>query len=132
MDIPVDRLTIRYSRASGPGGQHVNKVSTRVEVRFVLADADWIPTPARLRIQARLANQLTRDGELIVTSDRYRQQSRNLADCIAKLSALLDAAAYRPPTRRPTRPSRAAKARRLDSKRRLSTKKRNRSWRPDD
>jgi len=132
VDIPVDRLTIRYSRASGPGGQHVNKVSTRVEVRFVLAEADWIPEVARRRIQARLASQLTRDGELIVTSDRYRQQSRNLADCLNKLSALLDAAAYRPPTRRPTRPSRAAKARRLERKRRLSAKKRSRAWRPDD
>jgi ribosome-associated protein len=130
MDIPRDRLTIRFSRASGPGGQHVNKTSTRVEVRFVLAEADWIPAPTRTRLGLREANRINADGELMVTSERHRSQSANIDECLAKLAAMIEAASRPPKRRKPTKPSRAAKQRRLTAKKQHGQRKQQRAWHP--
>uniref|UniRef100_A0A8D2GFZ0 Large ribosomal subunit protein mL62 n=1 Tax=Theropithecus gelada TaxID=9565 RepID=A0A8D2GFZ0_THEGE len=82
-DISLDRLTISYCRSSGPGGQNVNKVNSKVEVRFHLATADWIAEPVRQKIAIMHKNKINRLGELILTSESSRYQFRNLADCLS-------------------------------------------------
>ncbi|XP_040845635.1 peptidyl-tRNA hydrolase ICT1, mitochondrial isoform X4 [Ochotona curzoniae] len=91
-DIPVDRLTISYSRSSGPGGQNVNKVNSKAEVRFHLATADWIAEPVR----HKMAVMINRSGELILTSESSRYQFRNLADCLQKIRDMIAEASQMP------------------------------------
>ncbi len=116
--IPAAELAITYVRASGPGGQNVNKVASKAVVRFGLRTTTAIPADARARALARLASRLTQDGELIVTSSATRDQGRNRAAALARLAMLLAAAVTRPRPRRPTRPSQGAVERRLDVKHR--------------
>ncbi|XP_036938348.1 peptidyl-tRNA hydrolase ICT1, mitochondrial [Acanthopagrus latus] len=94
--IPVDRLTVSYSRSSGPGGQHVNKVSTKAEVRFHVHTADWIPEVVRQKIFEKNKNRINKAGELLVTSELSRSQQRNLTDCIQKISAIIAEASEKP------------------------------------
>ncbi|KAE8284628.1 Peptidyl-tRNA hydrolase ICT1, mitochondrial [Larimichthys crocea] len=94
--IPVERLTVSYSRSSGPGGQHVNKVSTRAEVRFNVKTADWIPEDVRRKIFEKNKNCINKAGELLVTSQLSRSQQRNLSDCIQKISAIIAKASEKP------------------------------------
>lgn len=131
MDLPRDRLTIRFSRSGGPGGQNVNKVETRVEVRFALDAADWIPAPVRARLRRLAAERINREGELIITSSRHRSQSRNIEDCLEKLKELIQAASRRPRKRIPTKPTGGARERRLEGKKQRGDTKRGRSWRPE-
>uniref|UniRef100_A0A8D2CNQ9 Large ribosomal subunit protein mL62 n=1 Tax=Sciurus vulgaris TaxID=55149 RepID=A0A8D2CNQ9_SCIVU len=95
-DIPLDRLTISYSRSSGPGGQNVNKVNSKAEVRFHLATADWIAEPVRQKIALRHKNKINRAGELILTSESSRYQFRNLADCLQKIRDMIAEASQMP------------------------------------
>ncbi|XP_070245148.1 large ribosomal subunit protein mL62 isoform X2 [Bos mutus] len=88
-DIPVDRLTISYCRSSGPGGQNVNKVNSKAEVRFHLASADWIAEPVRQKMALTHKNKINRAGELILTSECSRYQFRNLADCLQKIRDMI-------------------------------------------
>jgi ribosome-associated protein len=117
MEIPREKLTIRFARSGGPGGQNVNRVETKVEVRFVLAEADWIPPKLKELVFLREGHRLTDRGELILTSTRSRSQSQNLEDCLRKLESLLEAASRTPRARVRTRPTRASGARRLAAKR---------------
>ncbi|XP_056286243.1 peptidyl-tRNA hydrolase ICT1, mitochondrial [Pseudoliparis swirei] len=94
--IPVDRLTVSYSRSSGPGGQNVNKVSTKAEVRFHVQTADWIPEDVRQAIFEKNKNRINKAGELLVTSELSRSQQRNLSDCVQKIAAILAEASERP------------------------------------
>nr|CAG4642208.1 EOG090X0JCO [Eurycercus lamellatus] len=91
--IPMDRVEISYSRSSGPGGQNVNCVSTKTEIRFHLSTADWIPEPIRVKFAEQAKNQLTRDGYFIVKSERTRSQQLNLADAMDKLRDIIYAVA---------------------------------------
>ena len=116
--IPAGELAVSFVRASGPGGQNVNKVASKAVVRFDLGATTAIPDDAKARALARLASRLTQDGELIVTSSATRDQHRNRAAALARLADLLAAAVVRPRARRPTKPSAAAVERRLDVKRR--------------
>ncbi|KAM4843388.1 large ribosomal subunit protein mL62 isoform 2-T2 [Thomomys bottae] len=95
-DIPLDRLMISYCRSSGPGGQNVNKVNSKAEVRFHLATADWIAEPVRQKIAVRHKNKINRAGELIVTSESSRFQFRNLADCLQKIRDMITEASQTP------------------------------------
>ncbi|KAF6095530.1 mitochondrial ribosomal protein L58 [Phyllostomus discolor] len=88
-DIPLDRLTISYCRSSGPGGQNVNKVNSKAEVRFHLATADWIAEPVRQKIAVTHKNKINKSGELILTSECSRYQLRNLADCLQKIRDMI-------------------------------------------
>ncbi|KAL0892643.1 hypothetical protein ABMA27_014367 [Loxostege sticticalis] len=87
--IPIERLDITYSASSGPGGQNVNKVHTKVDLRFKLSDADWIIPEIRQKMQEMYANKLTKEGYLIIRSDTTRSQQLNLADCMQKLRKII-------------------------------------------
>jgi ribosome-associated protein len=111
-----------FVRASGPGGQHVNKVSTAVELRFPIG-ASSLPEEVKVRLRSDAANRITGDDVLIIDSREHRAQARNREAARARLVALLQHAALRPKKRKATRPGRAARERRLDTKRRRSAVK---------
>ncbi|NWR42580.1 ICT1 hydrolase, partial [Regulus satrapa] len=90
------RLTVSYSRSSGPGGQNVNKVNSKAEVRFHLASADWIPEAVRQKMALMHRNKINRTGELIVTSEESRYQMRNLAICLEKIRTMVIEAVEKP------------------------------------
>ncbi|NXD58279.1 ICT1 hydrolase, partial [Corvus moneduloides] len=90
------RLTVSYSRSSGPGGQNVNKVNSKAEVRFHLASADWIPEAVREKMALMHRNKINRAGELIVTSEESRYQMRNLAICLEKIRTMITEAIEKP------------------------------------
>ena len=123
-------LEFQFIRASGPGGQNVNKVSSAVQLRFNTRGFTELPDAVRERLTRLAGRRLTLDGVLILEAQRFRTQERNRADALARLAALLDAAATAPRPRRPTRPSRAQRERRLDSKQHQGTTKLRRR-RPD-
>ena len=113
--IPQQALEFRFVHASGPGGQHVNKTATAVELRVQLSALELAPdTLRRLRQQQR--NRINKEGELVVFAERYRSQLKNRQDALARLEDIIAQASIRPKQRIATRPSNAAKQRRMDSK----------------
>ncbi|CAM4650676.1 large ribosomal subunit protein mL62 [Caretta caretta] len=88
-DIPMDCLSISYCRSSGPGGQNVNKVNSKAEVRFHLASADWIAEDVRQKIAVMHKNKINKSGELIINSEVSRYQMKNLADCLQKIRNMI-------------------------------------------
>ena len=125
--VPESGLRFATSRSGGPGGQNVNKLETRVTVRFDLAGSPSLSEEQRARLRERLATRITKDGVLHVTSQRHRSQMANRDAAIERFVELVGEALREEIPRKKTRPSRAAKARRLDEKRRRSGRKRERS-----
>ena len=121
LTIPERDLSMRATRASGPGGQNVNRVATKVELSFDLRGSTALDEPTKARLRRLAKNRLDAAGNLVITSQVTRSQ--NLDDAREKLAALVRAALVVPKRRRATRPTRASKERRLDSKRRQSQKK---------
>ncbi len=126
-----DVVTFSYSRSSGPGGQNVNKLSTKAELR-VSIDALPISHRARARLATLAGRRLTDAGELLIVSETERSQSANRAECLTKLRELLVAAMHEPKIRRKTKPSRGSKERRLKEKKSRSDIKRGRGGGHDD
>jgi ribosome-associated protein len=129
--IPASDLRFEAVRASGPGGQNVNKVSTKVSLRFDLDACGTLSGPAKERLRRLARNRLDAGGRVVVVSQATRNQAQNLQDAREKLAALIREALSPPRPRRPTRPSTASKRRRLEEKRRQSEKKSRRA-RVDD
>jgi len=130
--IELDEREIQedFVRASGPGGQNVNKVSTAVQLRFDVAHSPSLPEPVRERLISLAGRRVTRDGVLIIEAERYRSQRRNRDDALERLVELIREACEVDKPRRPTRPTLAAKKRRLDSKQRRGETKKLRTEKP--
>jgi ribosome-associated protein len=125
--IPQVELEFRASRAGGPGGQHVNKASTRIEVLWDVVRSPSLDDEQRARILTALAPRIDASGVLRVVAGERRSQLRNREAALERLQALVGRALYRPPPRKPTRPPRAAKERRIKHKRHRGTAKKLRS-----
>ncbi|MDA1013506.1 MAG: alternative ribosome rescue aminoacyl-tRNA hydrolase ArfB [Planctomycetota bacterium] len=123
IQIPHSEFDFTYSRSGGPGGQNVNKVNTKVTLHWQVDVTPSLTDAVRGRFQAEYRRRITKDGALVMHSQRYRDQARNVEDCLSKLQALILEIVDPPKPRVPTRPSRGSKLRRLNNKRKQSEKK---------
>ena len=130
--IGEDEIDESFVRASGPGGQNVNKLSTAVRLRFDVANSPSLPERVRAKLATLAGSRLTQDGVLIIQAQQFRTQERNRQDALDRLVALLRQAAERDIPRRPTRPTLGSKQRRLESKSRRGALKRLRGTGPEE
>ena len=118
ISIDENELDERFIRASGPGGQNVNKLSSAVQLRFDVRRSPNLPGDVRVRLERLAGRRLTREGVLVITAQRHRTQERNRADALDRLVELIQRAAVAPIPRRPTKPTRGSRERRIESKKR--------------
>ena len=130
--IPGEELQFSFARSSGPGGQNVNKVNTKARLRWDLTATTALPTAVLARLRERYRTRINEEGELLIASERYREQGRNIRDCVEKLRAMILSVLAPPRPRKRTKPSRGAVQRRLESKRQRSQTKRNRRPPPSE
>jgi ribosome-associated protein len=116
-EIPDGDLHTSFVRSSGPGGQNVNKVATKVELRFQLGSTEALTDGQKRRLREAFPSYVTVSGEFVLSGDRHRSQARNLADVLERLGEMLESVRFEPEPRVATRPTRASKRRRLESKR---------------
>src|SRR5438105_13123807 len=121
--IPETELQWSFVRSSGPGGQNVNKVASKAVLRWDMAGSPSVPAEVKARLRTLQRRRVTGDGELILTSQRFRDQERNRLDCLDKLREMILQAAVRPKPRRVTRPTRGSREARLQEKRRRAGRK---------
>ena len=126
----LDECQFSFARSGGPGGQNVNKVNSKAILRWPVVFNRSLPQAVRDRFLAKYAGRITAEGDLVISSQKYRDQSRNIDDCLEKLAAMITSVAIIAPPRRPTKPTKASKIRRAHSKQKHSQKKQHRR-RPD-
>lgn len=126
LHIPLEEFEFSYARSSGPGGQNVNKVNSKVLLRWPVQTSPSLPDAVRQRFLDRFRNRVTASGDVLVSSQRFRDQPRNVADCLDKLREMLIAVAAPPTRRKRTKPTRGSIKRRLEGKRHKSEKKQSR------
>jgi ribosome-associated protein len=131
ISIDERELEERFIRASGPGGQNVNKLATAVQLRFDVRHSPSLPAEVRTRLERLAGRRLTRDGVLVINAQRHRTQERNRQDALDRLIALIQRAAVAPVPRRPTKPTAGARERRLQSKKHRGSIKDLRQVKPD-
>ncbi|MCP4172804.1 MAG: aminoacyl-tRNA hydrolase [Fuerstiella sp.] len=131
IEINDSEFEFSFARSGGPGGQNVNKVSSKAVLRWDVTRSQALPPGVRQRFLAKYQNRVTRDGMLVLHSQRYRDQGRNVADCRERLREMILQVAKPPVQRRPTRPTRGSQQRRIQNKKQNSDKKRMRR-RPSD
>lgn len=131
ISIDESELQEKFVRSSGPGGQNVNKVSTAVQLRFNVAQSENLPQRIKIKILQSGDSRLTKEGELVLIAESYRTQEANRKDALDRLKEIIRKAAFVPKPRIPTRPTLGAKKRRLESKAKRSSVKKNRSGRID-
>lgn len=124
--IPLEEFSFTFVRSAGPGGQNVNKLNTKAVLRWPVRASPSLPEGVRERFKAKFGNRLTTEGELVLTSQRFRDQNRNKADCVEKVRQMLESVAKAPVKRRRTRPTKASQERRLVAKKRRSEHKQRR------
>lgn len=122
--IPDDELSFTFVRSSGPGGQHVNKVATAVQLRFDAAGSPSLPDDVRARLRRQAGRKMTDEGMVVIDARRFRTRERNRQDALERLSALIRQAAVKPRSRRKTKPTLASRRRRLSNKHKRGEKKR--------
>ena len=130
--VPRSELRFSFVRSSGPGGQNVNKVNSKAQLRWSVVRSESLPDDVRSRLLARYARRINDRGEIVLTSQRYRDQARNVGDCLTKLREMLSAVATPPKRRKKTQPPRRASESRLRDKRAKAEKKRRRAGPADD
>lgn len=129
--IPQAEFAWDYMRSSGPGGQNVNKVNSKVRLTWNVTESPSLPEDVRDRFRSKYASRINNEGRLVIDSQRYRDQLRNKQDCLDKLHAMVTAVLHPPKRRKPTKPTKGSKERRLAEKKKRSEKKTSRGkWTP--
>jgi ribosome-associated protein len=126
IQIPLEEFAFTFVRSAGPGGQNVNKVNTKAVLRWPVSASPSLPEAVRERFKAKFGSRLTTEGELVLTSQRFRDQNRNKLDCIEKVRLMVEGVAKAPVKRRRTRPTKASQERRLVAKKQRSERKQRR------
>ena len=124
--IPLDEFEFTYARSSGPGGQNVNKVNSKALLRWPMLASPSLPAGVRERFLARYGTKLTNEGDLLITSQQYRDQGQNTADCLEKLREMVRSVLQAPKKRRPTKPTRSSQKARGEAKKQNAQKKQHR------
>lgn len=132
ISIRLTEFKFSYARSPGPGGQNVNKVNSKVILKWSLEKSSALPESVKNRFRNTYANRISQDGVFLISSHRYRDQGRNVADCLSKLRELILIVAVEPKKRKKKKVSKAAKLRRLEGKRRKSATKKSRRSPPSD
>ena len=123
ISIPLRELEFEFSRSGGPGGQNVNKTNTRASLRWNVTATHSLPQSLKERFRKKYNRRISQRGDFVLHSQRFRDQGKNVADCLSRLREMILAVAVSPKKRVPTRPTRASKERRLGTKRRQAIQK---------